>query len=106
MLWFIGYHRELLLLNTEINWQHAAISIVIASHHKAQARFLAPEHGTQHRLHMLHILVLLNHANLVLVHECFYVGAFLDQPRAQVLAVVCLKGDQNEKNHVEKNIGV
>lgn len=57
-------------------------------------------------LHVLHVGVLLDHAELLLMQEGVNVRALFDEPGAEVLVIVGLNRDQNVENHIEKDISV
>lgn len=55
---------------------------------------------------MLNIGILLNHSDLVFVHESLYVGALFDEASPEVGALLGPKIDQDVNHHVEEDIRV
>ena len=57
-------------------------------------------------LNVLHVGVLLDHAELLLMQEGVNVRALFDEPCAEVLVVFGLNRDQDVENQIEQNISV
>jgi hypothetical protein len=64
------------------------------------------EHRSQSCLHVLHKLILLDHAYLILMHECINVGAFFNESGTEVGTLLRLYFAHDVEEHIEENIGI
>jgi len=63
--------------------------------------FFTAQHDAEHCLEVLHVSVLLNHANLIIVHESIDVRTLFDEPSTCSFTFSQAKFNDQKYRHVE-----
>ena len=78
-------HFKYLRLDHKLNRLiHCLAVVLVLNFEKILASLNATKHRSQSCFHVLNKLILLDHADLILVQECINVGTFFDESGAEI----------------------